>query len=168
MNRREFLCCAGCAGLAMLTGCMRTQPATAKIGVAATPETPAKPEDFAYCGVDCKTCDVFKATIHGDGEARRRAAKQFEKTAREHWGMKTLDPTVLDCKGCRAGGKQHHGYGRCPMRPCAQKRGLASCGLCPEWETCTLLRGVFADEPQAENNLRRVAQAAKRSATPAH
>ena len=37
-------------------------------------ETAVNPEDFSYCGVNCNACDVFKGTVHGDQEARLRAA----------------------------------------------------------------------------------------------
>jgi len=91
-----------------------------------------------------------------------RAAKLFAKTAREHWGMETLDPMILDCTGCRAGGVQHKGYGRCPIRPCAKKRGLASCGLCSDWRECERLSGVFGDTPEARNNLEKIARGPNR------
>jgi hypothetical protein len=122
-----------------------------------TDDVSSNPEDFSYCGIDCDSCDVLKATLHGDQEARMRAAKLFEKTAREHWGMEKLDPMTLSCEGCRSGCEQHSGYGRCPMRPCAQKRGLSSCGLCPEWEQCGRLAGLLADAPEARANLQRIA-----------
>ena len=96
-----------------------------------TDKTTIRPEDLSWCGVDCNSCDVFKATVHGDEEARMRAVKLWTKTAQEHWGMETLDPEILDCKGCRSEGHaKHKGYGRCPISPCAKSRGLASCGLC--------------------------------------
>ena len=123
-----------------------------------TDKTVLKPESFSYCGMDCSSCDVFKATVHGDHNARMRAAKLFAKTAREHWGMAALDPAILDCRGCRAEGVQHKGYGHCPIRPCARKRSLASCGLCPEWKGCERLSGVFADAPGARGNLRQISE----------
>ena len=43
-----------------------------------------KTTDLSYCGVDCKLCDVFRATVHGDGEALRRAHKLWTKTAQKH------------------------------------------------------------------------------------
>lgn len=127
---------------------------------------PVKPEDYSYCGIDCNVCDVFKATVHGDHEARMHAVQLFAETAREHWGMETLDPMILDCTGCRSGGDQHKGYGRCPIRPCVQKRGLASCGLCSEWKTCERLEGIFTDEPAAKDHLAEIAKAAGKRGQP--
>jgi hypothetical protein len=158
MNRREFLCRVGCAGAAGVAGCATSESGTKKGTDMSPDKTSQKPEAFSYCGIDCDSCDVLKATVHGDRDARTRAAKLFAKTASEHWGMDKLDPMTLDCTGCRAGGVQHKGYGRCPIRPCAQRRGLSSCGLCTEWRQCGRLGGVFADAPQARDNLERIAK----------
>ena len=153
MERREFLCCMGCAGAVSLVGCKTSESREG-------PYTGAeRAEDLSVCGVDCKSCDVYKATVHDDREARTRAARTWTETAQQHWGMQTLDPDVLDCRGCRAEGcVQHRGHGRCPIRPCAMKRGLASCGLCPEWQTCERLTEVFADESEARANLGKIAR----------
>ena len=124
---------------------------------------PLKPDDVAYCGVDCTSCDVRKATIGNDKAALERAHKLWTKTAQEHWGMKTLDPAILKCKGCRSEGQDiFKGCRHCPIRRCCRKRGLASCAQCAEWESCGKLKGLFADEPRARENLARIAASAKR------
>ena len=125
-----------------------------------------KPEDLSYCGVDCKSCDVFKATVHGDREARMRAARLWAKTARQHWRMEELDPMILDCRGCRAPGPKHKGYGRCPVTPCAQKRNLVSCAFCGEWQHCEILNDIFANNPEAPGNLRQIAASAHQGSDP--
>lgn len=160
MNRREFLSCAGCAGTATLMGCAASRQRGIETTAVCATRTDVQPQDLSYCGINCRHCDVYKATTQGDLAARARAAKLFAKTAQEHWGMAALDPMVLDCTGCRSGCVQHHGYGRCPIPPCARKRNLASCGLCPDWRTCQRLAGVFADEPQARTNLEAIARRA--------
>lgn len=153
MHRRRFLCCLGCGGAAALTGCALTQRRHA-----AAP----RPEDFAYCGVDCTACDVYKATVHGDEAARTRAIEPWAKTAHEHWGMKTLGPAILVCKGCRTEGKDiFKGCRLCPIRGCVRKRRLASCALCADRHTCTRLAPLLADCPEAKANLANVAAAAK-------
>lgn len=119
----------------------------------------ASANEIGYCGADCGSCDVRKATVYGDGEARARAVKVWTKTAQQHWGMQALDPDLLDCAGCRTTENKHKGYGRCPMLPCARRRGVASCGLCPDWKQCRYLEGVFADEPKARERLQAIADA---------
>ena len=115
--------------------------------------TTINPEDLSYCGVDCKACDVFKATVYGDEKARMRAVKLWTKTAQQHWGMQTLDPAILDCAGCRINEVKHKGYGHCPIIPCVTERKLSSCGLCPQWRECERLGEVLKDEPRAGKNL---------------
>ncbi len=117
----------------------------------------AKPEEFGYCGVNCSDCDIFKATVHGDAEALQRAHKRWTKTAQEHWGMQTLDPAILKCRGCRTEGADiFKGCRHCPMRRCAKSRNLPSCGLCQEWKTCKQLGYVLAVEPAARATLERI------------
>ena len=147
MNRREFLCGLTCAGVAGIAACSKIQNGE-RLAV--------KPEDFSFCGLDCLACDVYKATLHGDQEARQRAAKKWEKTAKEHWKMDTLDPMILDCHGCRSGMPAHGGESYCPIRLCAQKQGFVSCGQCAKWETCETLAGLLTDEPTARPNLRKI------------
>lgn len=118
-----------------------------------------KPENLSYCGVDCRTCNVFKATVHGDEAARAEAVKIWVKTAQQHWGMETLDPAILNCRGCRIEGPAiFKGCSLCPIRRCAKGRNLSSCGLCPEWRDCERLSEPFESEPQARENLERMAE----------
>jgi hypothetical protein len=160
MDRRKFLCGLGCAGFAAIAGCAGRCACQEDGGIAA--ETAAlRPEDLSFCGLDCTACDVYKATVHGDQEARIRAAEGWQETARKHWGMETLDPNVLDCRGCRAPGKKHQGYGQCPAERCARQKGVASCGLCPEWEECRWLVEILTNDPQARINLQRIADGAR-------
>jgi hypothetical protein len=126
-------------------------------------ESALRPQDLSYCGVDCKQCDVFKATAYGDQEARTRAHKVWEPTAQQHWGMTTLNPAILDCTGCRVEGYvKHKGHGRCAIQRCAKQRNLSSCGLCSEWRECERLGYVFKDDPQARQNLDIISQRANK------
>ncbi len=118
-----------------------------------------KPEDLSFCGVNCTACDVFGATVHGDEEARRRAHETWSKTAQQHWGMETLDPTILKCRGCRIEGDDiFKGCRHCPIRRCAKEKNLTSCGRCPEWEECERLSNLLVDEPEARPNLEAIAR----------
>lgn len=158
LSRREFICGVGCAGMAAFAGCASSETSEGRDIGMSTEKSGVDPEGFSYCGLDCSACDVYKATVHGDEEARMRAVKVWTRTAQQHWGMETLDPMILDCRGCRAKGPQHKGYGRCPIRRCARERGVASCGLCPEWEECRFLSELLADVPEARGNLQKIAQ----------
>jgi hypothetical protein len=160
MDRRKFLCGLGCAGMAAIAGCAGKGAAGEGSSGMVADRAGVRPEDLSYCGLDCSACDVYKATVHGNQEARMRAAEGWQETARKHWRMETLDPMVLDCRGCRAPGKKHQGYGQCPAERCAREKGVASCGLCPEWEECPFLVEILTNDPQARGNLQRIAERA--------
>ena len=121
-------------------------------------ELSINPEDLTYCGLDCEKCDVHKATIHGDEKARMRAVESWTPVAQEHWGLDTLDPSIIECMGCRSGQASFKGYGWCPTRACAQEKGLLSCGLCPEWQTCDYLAGSMGDSVEARSNLEAISE----------
>ena len=163
MKRRRFLYCIQCAGIAAFTGCAMVRGHGKKAGK--TPEYAGtiRPEDLSYCGLDCKSCDSYKATVYGDQEARMRAVKSWTPVAKEHWGLDTLDPNIIDCTGCRTPGPKHKGYGWCPTRACAQERNLSSCGLCPEWQTCDRLLESVGDSAEARANLEVIAQSSNKS-----
>lgn len=160
MDRRRFLCCMGFGGIAAMAGC-------ATDGSAARSDKQdrcLKPEDVAYCGVDCTSCDVYKITVHGETERLDRAIKGWTKTAQEHWGMKTLDPAMLRCRGCRYEGKDRFmAPKRCPIRRCVTKRNLPSCGLCPDWQKCTRLGNLLAECPEARANIERIAAGVRKA-----
>lgn len=159
MNRREFLCCIGSTALAPLLGCSAFVPRISKGAGVSEGKATVKPDDFSFCGVDCTSCDVLKATVLGDEEARRRAHQAWTKTAQQHWGMQALDPAILNCRGCRTEGADiFKGCRHCPMRRCAKQRGLSSCGQCPQWQKCERLSHLLADAPEARPNLEAIAR----------
>jgi len=164
MSRQDFLYGVGCAGAAALGGCIWLGCRKDK-GDGMSPDRPTtRPHELAYCGIDCTGCDVFKATVHGDGQARRRAVEVWTKTAQQHWGMQTLDPAVLNCRRCRTEGeKLFRGCRDCPIRRCARQRDLSSCGLCPEWRQCPRLASLLADSPEARRNLERISEGPAKS-----
>jgi len=153
----------GCAGTAAITGCAMGGIRGKQGDKTSGQEISINPEDLTYCGFDCKSCDVYKATIHGDQEARMRAVESWTPIAREHWGMDTLDPSIIGCTGCRTTGPKFKGYGWCPTRACAQERGVSSCGLCPEWTTCARVSESIGDSTEARANLEMIAQSANKS-----
>jgi hypothetical protein len=110
-----------------------------------------KAEELAPCGVDCTLCNVFRATA-GLEELKQKTMDSFAELARVHWGMDSLDPALLKCRGCR-----HEAEGKllggplCPIRRCSKEHGLASCGLCSEAKACDWL------EEEGRKNLKRAA-----------
>ena len=110
-----------------------------------------RPTERAYCGINCESCNVLKATLTGDEDSRKLALQEWQETAEKHWGMEVLDPNVLSCRGCRTTGEDiFRGCRFCPIRNCCIGRGLVSCALCGEWQTCARLNELG---PEARDSL---------------
>ena len=87
---------------------------------------------IAYCGLDCEKCDAYIATINDDQHLREKTAKLWAKL-----NNAPILPEHINCQGCRAGGvKTVFCEHMCEIRKCALKKGVATCGECPDIETC--------------------------------
>ena len=106
---------------------------------------------IAYCGLDCEQCDAYLATVRDDPEMRERIAAEWSALN----GV-TILPRDINCAGCRASGIKTVFCDRlCPIRRCAMKKGLETCGDCPEMETCEALGTVLANNEAARENLKK-------------
>jgi len=59
--------------------------------------------------------------------------------------------THPDCPGCKGG----RGLKDCPIRICAQQRGLGNCALCPDLAACDKFDHLLSQFPDVKINLRR-------------
>ncbi len=104
---------------------------------------------IAYCGLDCETCDAYQATIHDDQALREKTAKLWAQL-----NNAPILPEHINCEGCRGGGRKTvYCEGMCGIRQCALQKGVATCGACPERETCPMLGAFLANNPDAAKNL---------------
>ena len=105
---------------------------------------------IACCGLDCEKCDAYQATIHNDQALREETAEQWSK-----WNKTLILPEQINCEGCRADGvKTVYCESLCPIRQCARKKGVETCGECPEMETCRIVGAVHSNNPEAKKNLK--------------
>lgn len=106
---------------------------------------------IAYCGLDCEKCDARIATVNNDDALREKTAKSWSK-------MNGVEITadLINCLGCRVDGpKTTFCDSLCPIRQCAVKRGVDTCADCPEWESCQTVAMITANNPEAQDNLRK-------------
>ena len=85
---------------------------------------------LAYCGIDCESCKLYKATINKD-------IKLLKDIARE-WGAlykKTLNLSELKCLGCKSE-VIYEGCKTCDIKACNQKGGIENCSHCKAYSTC--------------------------------
>ena len=105
---------------------------------------------IAYCGLDCEKCDAYLATINDDQELREKTAKLWAEL-----NNAPILPEHINCEGCRMDGiKTVFCENLCDIRQCARKKGVATCGDCPDRDQCQPVATIIATNPEALNNLR--------------
>ena len=105
---------------------------------------------IAYCGLNCEKCDAYLATIHDDQALREKTAKLWAEL-----NQAPILPEHINCEGCRVDGlKTVFCENLCDIRQCAQKKGMKTCGCCPEMETCRLIGKMISDQPEVLENLK--------------
>ncbi len=104
---------------------------------------------IAYCGLDCGKCEARKATVNNDGELRKKTAELWSSLN----GV-TITPEMINCGGCRTEGvKTPYCESLCPIRQCAMKKGVETCGDCGEAAFCETLQKVTGNNAGARRNL---------------
>ena len=111
-------------------------------------------ERIGYCGLDCAACDAYLTTIHDDQALREKTAQLWARL-----NQAPILPEHINCLGCRADGvKTVFCEQMCVIRQCALKKGVATCGSCPELDSCPTLGMILSNNPAAMENLRREAE----------
>ena len=106
--------------------------------------------NIAYCGLNCEKCDAYLATINDDQELREKTAKRWAEL-----NNAPILPEHINCQGCRAQGvKTIYCESLCKIRQCAMKRGVQTCGDCPEMGECQIVGMVISNNPEALENLK--------------
>ena len=107
-------------------------------------------EMIAYCGLDCEKCDAYLATLHVDQALREKTAKAWSELNHVQ-----ILPEHINCLGCRAGTvRTVFCESLCEIRQCALKKGVQTCGDCPDMEACRTVGAILIDYPEALRNLK--------------
>ena len=105
---------------------------------------------IGYCGLDCEKCDTYLATINDDQVLREKTAKLWAEL-----NNAPILPEHINCEGCRANGaKTVFCENMCGIRKCALNKGVATCGDCPEMDTCRTVGAIISNNQEAMKNLR--------------
>lgn len=105
---------------------------------------------IGYCGLDCKKCDAYLATINNDQALREKTAKLWAEL-----NNAPILPEHINCEGCRMNGaKTVFCESLCDVRQCALKKGVSTCGDCPEMETCLTVGKIVSNNPVVLKNLK--------------
>ncbi len=106
-------------------------------------------KSIAYCGLDCEKCDAYIATVNNDDTLREKTAKLWSEI-----NHAPITAGMINCMGCRTNGvKTPYCDGMCEIRKCAVKKGVETCGDCPELERCGTVGAVLENSTEARKNL---------------
>ena len=104
---------------------------------------------IAYCGLDCESCEARLATVQDDMEQKVRIAREWSELN----GVE-ITPEMIHCSGCRMDGpKTPYCESLCPIRQCAAKRQMETCGSCQEMDSCEKLAAITGNNPEALSRL---------------
>jgi hypothetical protein len=102
----------------------------------------------APCGLICSECEAYRATPTNDTRAIAAVAVEWS----QRYGI-TFSPDDIWCDGCTSASERTARHTReCPVRPCARRRGLATCAECGDY-CCEQLARVHQLAPQAQQTL---------------
>ena len=103
----------------------------------------------AYCGLDCEACEARLATVNDDEGLRIKVAKEWSELN----GVE-ITQEMINCVGCRIDGvKTPFCDSLCPIRQCAQGKGVETCGGCSEMRTCEKLSMITGNNADALRRL---------------
>jgi hypothetical protein len=114
------------------------------------------PEGLGYCGLNCYTCPINKATRMVDKFEQFKVRTEIARMCREEYGMTYNVEDITDCYGCTNDNDiLFPGCRTCKIRNCARDRGYASCVICPEY-TCDILEEFYIKDSTARANLQEI------------
>ena len=118
-------------------------------------------EDLAYCGLICRTCQIYLATREPDKEKKYKMRADIAREITKHYGGETKSEDVGDCDGCKTEGGRLFGTD-CPMRICAVEKDIESCAYCDDYpprdavRCCEALEKLFSTDPGARERLDKI------------
>ena len=106
-------------------------------------------EYIGFCGLDCEKCEARIATVNHDDVLRRQVAMEWTELN----GVE-ITPEMINCTGCRTDGpKTPYCESLCPVRQCAAKRQVNTCGCCVEMTTWQKLAAITRNNSEAAQRL---------------
>lgn len=105
---------------------------------------------IAYCGLDCTTCPVYRATLANDDKMREEAARLWTELFKHE-----LKPEQMNCTGCKSDGKRFFFCRICGVMKCAIERGLDNCAVCPDF-SCEKIEGLMQMDPNVKKALEEI------------
>jgi hypothetical protein len=109
-------------------------------------------EQLAYCGLICRTCQIYLATNEPDEEKKYKMKVEIAREIEKHYDQECEAEDVGDCDGCKTEGGRLFCNNDCPMRICAVEKGIENCAHCDDYP-CEALEKLFSTDPGARERL---------------
>jgi hypothetical protein len=103
------------------------------------------------CGLFCGECKIYIAYSTDNTEAQRQIAKATGKVK-----GRSITKEQVKCLGCKGTSASIWRTG-CPIRACAEERGLEFCYQCRVYP-CEELQEFHKIHPEAQENLRTISK----------
>lgn len=104
---------------------------------------------FGCCGTDCSACEAYIATQSNNQKALEMVAVNW----RREYQNPSFNADNVRCDGCLSVSTVYPSWcSQCPIRACAQERGVANCAVCPDYG-CTKMITFTERVPQTRANL---------------
>lgn len=95
--------------------------------------------DLAYCGLDCKECPVYLASVSKNTAEQIRLADEYSD------GTGKFSKEDMYCLGCHSDAVSQKMCGDCEIRLCGVKKSFGTCAECDEFPCSTLEENLGAD-----------------------
>jgi hypothetical protein len=108
-------------------------------------------KNTAYCGLNCRECNAYIATMNDDDELRTSVAKKWDSPDY------LVSKEDINCIGCRIEPGAHFKWcGSCAVRKCASERGVETCAHCDDYVCSTLKEWLTMAGDEARERLEKI------------
>ena len=89
---------------------------------------------IAYCGMDCKKCEGYRATEENNDILKAEVAEKWSQQYNAD-----IKPEQINCSGCKSEGvKFFFTETTCPLRKCNIEKNTPHCAKCSQYRCETL------------------------------
>ena len=106
--------------------------------------------EIACCGLDCRECAVYLASVNGDTKRQEELAKEYSTESHR------FSKEDMFCQGCHSDTVSEKMCGDCEIRKCSREKSWRNCGECDSYP-CSVLVQYSGDDSDNLKNLRRIA-----------
>ncbi|MCI8373011.1 MAG: DUF3795 domain-containing protein [Lachnospiraceae bacterium] len=112
--------------------------------------------EFAYCGLKCRECPVYRATVSKDSEKQIALAVEYSTDDCQF----TKEDMI--CLGCHSDMPSENMCRDCEIRTCGIEKACKNCAECDSFP-CSVLDKYLDDSSVQRNNLMQLAAAYKKA-----